>query len=116
MSEILDNLLYTASHEWIKDLGNGTFRIGITDHAQKELTDLVYVELPNLDDDFEAGSALAVVESVKAASDIYAPLNGKVIEINSSLEDNPELINESPYDLGWLLVLQSSDNLDNLLT
>ena len=116
MSEILDNLLYTASHEWIKDLGNGTFRVGITDHAQKELTDLVYVELPNLDDDFEAGSALAVVESVKAASDIYAPLNGKVIEINSSLEDNPELINESPYDLGWLLVLQSSDNLDSLLT
>lgn len=116
MSEILDNLLYTASHEWIKDLGNGTFRIGITDHAQKELTDLVYVELPNLDDDFEASSAMAVVESVKAASDIYAPLNGKVIEINSSLEDNPELINESPYDLGWLLVLQSSDNLDNLLT
>ena len=116
MSEILDNLLYTASHEWIKDLGNGTFRIGITDHAQKELTDLVYVELPNLDDDFEASSAMAVVESVKAASDIYAPLNGKVVEINSSLEDNPELINESPYDLGWLLVLQSSDNLDNLLT
>lgn len=116
MSEILDNLLYTASHEWIKDLGNGTFRIGITDHAQKELTDLVYVELPNVDDDFEASSAMAVVESVKAASDIYAPLNGKVIEINSSLEDNPELINESPYDLGWLLVLQSSDNLDNLLT
>lgn len=116
MSEILDNLLYTASHEWIKDLGNGTFRIGISDHAQKELTDLVYVELPNVDDDFEASSAMAVVESVKAASDIYAPLNGKVIEINSSLEDNPELINESPYDLGWLLVLQSSDNLDNLLT
>lgn len=116
MSEILDNLLYTASHEWIKDLGNGTFRVGITDHAQKELTDLVYVELPDVDDDFEASSAMAVVESVKAASDIYAPLNGKVIEINSSLEDNPELINESPYDLGWLLVLQSSDNLDNLLT
>tara|TARA_B100001750_G_scaffold29103_1_gene19503 strand:- start:16960 stop:17337 length:378 start_codon:yes stop_codon:yes gene_type:complete len=116
MSEIPDNLMYTASHEWVMDLGNGTFRVGITDHAQKELTDLVYVELPDSDAEFESSNSMAVVESVKAASDIYAPLNGKVIETNSSLEDNPELINESPYELGWLLVLASTDNTDNLLT
>ena len=116
MSEIPDNLKYTASHEWIRDLGNGSFKIGITDHAQNELTDLVFVELPDFDSEFEPSTSMAVVESVKAASDIYAPLKGKVIETNSSLEDNPELINESPYDLGWLLVLKSDSNADHLLT
>ena len=116
MSEIPDNLKYTASHEWIRDLGNGSFKIGITDHAQNELTDLVFVELPDSDSEFEPSTSMAVVESVKAASDIYAPLQGKVIETNSSLEDNPELINESPYDLGWLLVLKSDSNTDHLLT
>ena len=116
MSEIPDNLKYTTSHEWIRDLGNGSFKIGITDHAQNELTDLVFVELPDFDSEFEPSTSMAVVESVKAASDIYAPLKGKVIETNSSLEDNPELINESPYDLGWLLVLKSDSNADHLLT
>ena len=116
MSEIPDNLKYTASHEWIRDLGNGSFKIGITDHAQNELTDLVFVELPDSDSEFEPSTSMAVVESVKAASDIYAPLKGKVIETNSSLEDNPELINESPYDLGWLLILKSDSNADHLLT
>ena len=116
MSEIPDNLKYTASHEWIRDLGNGSFKIGITDHAQNELTDLVFVELPDSDSEFEPSTSMAVVESVKAASDIYAPLKGKVIETNSSLEDNPELINESPYDLGWLLILKSDSNVDHLLT
>ena len=116
MSEIPDNLKYTTSHEWIRDLGNGSFKIGITDHAQNELTDLVFVELPDSDSEFEPSTSMAVVESVKAASDIYAPLKGKVIETNSSLEDNPELINESPYDLGWLLILKSDSNVDHLLT
>jgi len=116
MSEIPDNLKYTTSHEWIRDLGNGSFKIGITDHAQNELTDLVFVELPDSDSEFEPSTSMAVVESVKAASDIYAPLKGKVIETNSSLEDNPELINESPYDLGWLLILKSDSNADHLLT
>ena len=116
MSEIPDNLKYTTSHEWIRDLGNGSFKIGITDHAQNELTDLVFVELPDFDSEFEPSTSMAVVESVKAASDIYAPLKGKVIETNSSLEDNPELINESPYDLGWLLILKSDSNVDHLLT
>lgn len=116
MSEIPDNLKYTTSHEWIRDLGDGSFKIGITDHAQNELTDLVFVELPDSDSEFEPSTSMAVVESVKAASDIYAPLQGKVIETNSSLEDNPELINESPYDLGWLLVLKSDSNVDHLLT
>ena len=116
MAEIPGNLKYTASHEWIRDLGNGSFKIGITDHAQNELTDLVFVELPDFDSEFEPSTSMAVVESVKAASDIYAPLKGKVIETNSSLEDNPELINESPYDLGWLLILKSDSNADHLLT
>ena len=116
MSEIPDNLKYTTSHEWIKDLGDGSFKIGITDHAQNELTDLVFVELPDSESEFEPNTSMAVVESVKAASDIYAPLKGKVIETNSSLEDNPELINESPYDLGWLLILNSDSNVDHLLT
>jgi len=116
MSEIPDNLKYTTSHEWIRDIGNGSFKIGITDHAQNELTDLVFVELPDSDSEFEPNTSMAVVESVKAASDIYAPLKGKVIETNPSLEDNPELINESPYDLGWLLILKSDSNVDHLLT
>ena len=116
MSKIPDNLKYTTSHEWISDLGNGLFKIGITDHAQNELTDLVFVELPDSESEFEPNTSMAVVESVKAASDIYAPLKGKVIETNSSLEDNPELINESPYDLGWLLVLKSNSNANHLLT
>jgi len=116
MSKIPDNLKYTTSHEWIKDLGNGKFKVGITDYAQNELTDLVFVEAPDSDTEFELSAPMAVVESVKAASDIYSPLKGKVVETNSSLDDNPELINESPYELGWLLVLESKDNMNHLLT
>ena len=116
MSKIPDNLKYTTSHEWIKDLGNGKFKVGITDYAQKELTDLVFVEAPNIDTEFELSASIAVVESVKAASDIYTPLKGKVVETNSALDDNPELINESPYELGWLLVLEAEGSTEHLLT
>ena len=107
-----DELLYTESHEWIKREGDN-IRVGITDHAQAELTDVVFVELPKIDREVKAKEAIAVVESVKAASDIYAPLKGKVVETNKALEGNPALINTDPFGEGWLFVLKI-DNADDL--
>ena len=107
-----DDLLYTESHEWIKREGDNV-RIGITDHAQSELTDIVYVELPKMDRQANAKEAIAVVESVKAASDIYAPVKGTVVEINKALEADPGLINREPYGQGWIFVLKI-DNADDL--
>ena len=107
-----DDLLYTDSHEWIKREGDNV-RVGITDHAQAELTDVVYVELPKADREANAREAIAVVESVKAASDIYAPVKGKVVETNKALESNPALINTDAYGQGWLFVLKV-DNPDDL--
>ncbi len=107
-----DDLLYTESHEWIKREGDNV-RIGITDHAQSELTDVVYVELPKMDRQANAKEAIAVVESVKAASDIYAPVKGTVVEINKALEADPGLINREPYGQGWIFVLKI-DNADDL--
>jgi len=107
-----DDLLYTESHEWIKREGD-SIRVGITDHAQAELTDVVFVELPKIDRQANAKEAIAVVESVKAASDIYAPVKGKVVEANKDLESNPALINTDPFGKGWLFVLKP-DNLDDL--
>ena len=103
-----DDLLYTETHEWIKREGNNV-RVGITDHAQSELTDVVYVELPKKDRQVNAREAIAVVESVKAASDIYAPVKGKVVEVNKALEANPGLINREPFGEGWIFVLQIED-------
>ena len=103
-----NDLLYTESHEWVRREGDKV-RIGITDHAQAELTDVVYVELPKIGAAYEAGSATAVVESVKAASDIYAPVSGTVLEANKALETNPALINTDPYGEGWIFVLQLND-------
>ncbi len=110
-----DDLLYTESHEWIKREGNNV-RIGITDHAQAELTDVVYVELPKIDREVKANEATAVVESVKAASDIYAPVKGKIVDVNKALESNPALINTDPFGQGWIFVLQiaNPDDLKNL--
>jgi len=102
-----DDLLYTESHEWIKREGDNV-RVGITDHAQSELTDVVYVELPKMDRQANAKEAIAVVESVKAASDIYAP-----VEINKALEADPGLINREPYGQGWIFILKL-DNADDL--
>ena len=112
-----ENLKYTASHEWIDDLGDGHVRVGITDHAQEALGDLVYVELPTVDEDYGKGDDAAVVESVKAASDVYAPVSGTVVEVNEALEDEPEKINEDPYGEGWMfkVKLSESDELDELL-
>jgi len=107
-----DDLLYTETHEWIKPEGENV-RVGITDHAQSELTDVVYVELPKMDRQANAKEAIAVVESVKAASDIYAPVKGTVVEINKALEADPGLINREPYGQGWIFVLKI-DNADDL--
>jgi len=109
---IPDDLLYTESHEWIKREGEN-IRVGITDHAQSELTDVVYVELPKLERQVTAKEPIAVVESVKAASDIYAPVKGTVVEANKALEADPGLINREPYGQGWIFVLKI-DNADHL--
>ncbi len=103
-----DDLLYTASHEWVRRDGD-KIRVGITDHAQAELTDVVYVELPKVGAAHDARSTIAVVESVKAASDIYAPVKGTVLEVNKALESDPALINTDPYGQGWIYVLQVDD-------
>jgi glycine cleavage system H protein len=112
---IPDDLLYTESHEWIKREGDN-IRVGITDHAQSELTDVVYVELPKIDRLVNAKEPVAVVESVKAASDIYAPVQGTVVEANKALEADPGLINREPYAQGWIFVLkiENPDDLKNL--
>ena len=108
-SEIPGDLKFLKSHEWVRIEGDGRATVGISDHAQGLLGDLVYVELPAVGDDVEAGNACAVVESVKAASDVYAPVSGKVLEVNSALTDKPETINEDAYGDGWLFVLQMSE-------
>ena len=112
---IPDDLLYTESHEWIKREGD-KIRVGITDHAQSELTDVVYVELPKLERHVNAKEPIAVVESVKAASDIYSPVKGTVLEANKALEADPGLINREPYGQGWIFVLkmENPDDLKNL--
>ena len=102
------NLRYTKSHEWVRVEGDIAV-VGITDHAQHELTDVVYVETPAVDSRVEAGKECAVVESVKAASDIYAPLTGDVVAVNEELSSAPELLNQDPYDKGWMFKIKISD-------
>ena len=110
MSEAPDDLMYSKSHEWIRDNGDGTVTIGITDHAQEQLGDLVYVEVPEVDRELEAEEACAVVESVKAASDVYAPIAGTVVESNEDLADTPEAVNQDAYGAGWLIKLKPADS------
>ena len=100
-----DDLFYTESHEWVRQEGENA-RVGITDHAQAELTDVVFVELPKIGGKAEARGQIAVVESVKAASDIYAPVKGTVVEVNKALEGNPALVNTDPFGEGWIFVLK----------
>lgn len=109
MSEIPGDLKFLKSHEWARVEGDGKVTIGISDHAQGLLGDLVYVELPNVGDRVEAGNACAVVESVKAASDVYAPVSGTVVEVNAALSDKPETINEDAYGDGWLFVVEAEE-------
>ena len=109
MSEIPGDLKFLKSHEWARVEDDGKVTVGISDHAQGLLGDLVYVELPNVGDRIEAGTACAVVESVKAASDIYAPVSGEVISVNSALADKPETINEDAFGEGWIFVVKPSN-------
>ena len=109
MSEIRAELRYSSSHEWIKLEADGSVLIGITDYAQQALGDIVFVELPEKGKHLDSGSEIAIVESVKAASDIYAPISGVILERNEGLIEEPSLINSSPYDLGWILRLRPKE-------
>lgn len=110
-------LKFTESHEWVKDNGDGTVTVGISEHAQQLLGDVVFVDLPEVGSDVEIGESFSLVESVKAASDIYGPVNGEVIEVNEELEDSPELVNEAPFEGGWIAKIKLADdsNLDHLM-
>lgn len=111
------DLRYSEEHEWVK-LEDGKVRIGITHFAQSELGDIVFVELPQVGDDIKTDDPFGSVESVKTVSELYAPVSGKVVEVNTDLEDNPEFVNESPYDKAWMIVVELSDasEIDNLMT
>ena len=110
---IPDDLQYTKSHEWVR-MEDGTATIGITDHAQEELGDVVFVELPEEGDTIESGESFGTVESVKAVSDLYTPVGGEVVKVNTSLEDAPEKINDDPYGEGWIVRLSTSEVADLL--
>jgi glycine cleavage system H protein len=112
MSDLPGDLLYTAEHEWLRREDDGTVSIGVTDHAQSALGDLVYVELPEVGQDVESGGDMAVVESVKAASDVYSPIDGTVAAVNEALADDPETINSDPYGEGWIVKVQPSGDID----
>lgn len=112
MSNIPSELKYVASHEWLKLEADGTITVGITDHAQDLLGDVVYVELPEVGSEVEADQEIAVVESVKAASDVYAPISGEIVEINEELVDSPELANEDPYGKAWFFKIKPANPAD----
>jgi len=109
MSEVPDNFLYTKDHEWLDLDDDGVVTVGVTDHAQEALGELVFVEVPEVGVTFANGDACAVVESVKAASDIYCPITGEITEVNAALEDEPELVNSSPYEAGWVFRIRPDD-------
>ncbi len=116
MSEVPSELKYTKSHEWLRIEDDGLITIGVSDHAQELLGDLVFVELPEVGIEYTAGDECCVVESVKAASDVYMPVSGEVVEINEALAGEPEIINTSPYDNGWLFKIKASaEELDELM-
>ncbi len=116
MNELPGDLMYTNDHEWLRREDDGSVTVGITDHAQQALGDLVYVELPELDQDVDAGGDMAVVESVKAASDVYAPIAGTVVAVNEDLSDDPEKINSDPYGDGWIVRLKPSGDEGELMS
>ena len=117
MSNIPSELKYATSHEWVRNEGDGIVTVGITEHAQGLLGDMVFVELPDVEDEVSTGDDVAVAESVKAASDIYAPISGTVVEVNEELEDSPELVNSDAFGDGWLFKVKVDDEgeLENLL-
>jgi glycine cleavage system H protein len=112
MNEIQQGLKYAKSHEWIRDEGDGIVTIGITDHAQELLGDMVFIELPEIEAELDTDEECAVVESVKAASDVYAPIAGTVVEVNDAVVDAPELVNQDPYGDGWLFRIKISDQAE----
>ena len=112
MSELPGDLLYTSEHEWLRRENDGSVTVGVTDHAQSALGDLVYVELPEVGQDVDNGGDMAVVESVKAASDVYAPLDGSIVAVNEELADDPEKINADPYGDGWIVRIQPNESID----
>ena len=118
MNEIPGDLKFLKTHEWARVEDDGTVTVGISDHAQGQLGDLVYVELPTVGDDVEAGNASAVVESVKAASDVYSPVSGKIVKVNDALGDKPETINEDAFGDGWIFVVKPTSlaELDELMS
>lgn len=109
MSNVPSELKYAASHEWVRSEGNGVYTVGISEHAQELLGDMVFVDLPEVGRVVTAGEDCAVAESVKAASDIYSPISGEIIAVNSELEGSPELVNSAPYDDGFLFQIKASD-------
>ncbi|BAD65520.1 glycine cleavage system H protein [Shouchella clausii KSM-K16] len=117
MSNLPEELKYSEEHEWVKT-EDGKVRIGITDFAQSELGDIVFVELPEVGDEIEADEPFGSVESVKTVSELYAPISGKVVEVNEELDDSPELVNESPYEKAWMIVVEPADasEVDKLMS
>ncbi|MDH5425315.1 MAG: glycine cleavage system protein GcvH [Gammaproteobacteria bacterium] len=117
MSNIPEELKYTASHEWVKMNDDGTVSVGLTEHAQELLGDIVFVETPEIETEFAAEEACCVVESVKAASDVYMPISGEIVDTNGELTERPEIINSSPYDDGWIFKIKPSneDELEGLM-
>ena len=118
MSKVVENWLYSKEHEWVEVLGENRVRVGITDFAQNQLGDLVFVEIPQVGDEVTADETMGTVESVKAVSDLFSPVSGKVVEVNGELEDSPEVINSDAYGQGWMIVIELSnpDELSELLT
>ena len=112
---IPSDLLYTKNHEWIK-IENGIATVGITDYAQGELGDIIFIELPEIGDSVQAEDSIGTIEAVKTVADIYSPMNGEILEVNINLEDNPDSINTDPYDSGWIIKLNNFTNNDNYLT
>ncbi len=113
---IPSDLLYTKDHEWIK-IENGIATVGITDYAQGELGDIIFIELPEIGDSFQAEDSIGTIEAVKTVADIYSPMNGEILEVNINLEDNPDSLNTDPYDSGWIIKLNNFTNNDeNYLT
>ena len=113
--EVLDSLLYTEDHEWLR-IDNNKVYIGITDFAQSELGDIIFVELPSIDDNVDAGGTIGTIEAVKTVADVYTPISGKIVEINETIVDQPELINSSPYEDGWIACIEFNVAIDEVKT
>lgn len=114
-SEIPADLVYTEAHEWVRTTEDGIVRIGVTDHAQQQLGDVVFVQLPDVGDSFSAGDSLGEVESTKSVSDIYVPIGGEVVAVNEKLDESPDLVNSSPYGDGWIVEIRLADGGESAL-